>query len=140
MHTYPFGWRCNDNSKIKTAWNSARGQPPFNSEGSCVILTATRVVADKDVKDIVNLQGLSSDMALEGLFTFLDPPKDDAEASIAQLQAIGVDVRILTGDNLGVAMKIYRSLEVVKEINEENVPAITGQALAQLEDEENTTV
>jgi Mg2+-importing ATPase len=105
-----------------------------------VILTATRVVVDKDVKDIVNLQGLSSDMALEGLLTFLDPPKDDAEASIAQLQAIGVDVRILTSDNLGVAMKIYQSLEVVKEINEENVPAITGQALAQLEDEENTTV
>ena len=75
-------------------------------------------------------------LVLEGLLKFLDPPENDAKASIAQLQALGVDVRILTSDNLGVAMKICRSLEVTKEINEENVPAITGQVLAQQEDEE----
>lgn len=86
------------------------------------------------MEDDDNLEGLGCNMIVEGFLTFLDPPKDDAKASIAPLQELGVDVRVLTGDNIAVAMKVCRSLDLVKDANEENIQAITGPDLAKLED------
>jgi Mg2+-importing ATPase len=86
------------------------------------------------MEDDDNLEGLGCNMIVEGFLTFLDPPKDDAKASIARLQELGVDVRVLTGDNIAVAMKVCRSLDLVKDANEENIQAITGPDLAKLED------
>jgi Mg2+-importing ATPase len=108
----------------------------FNSEGYRAVLVASRVIEDNEMEGHPTFQGLDSDMVLEGILTFLDPPKDDAKVSLAQLQELGVDVRILTGDNLDVAMKVCRTLETVKEVDEENVLAINGQDLAKLEGEE----
>jgi Mg2+-importing ATPase len=82
----------------------------FNADGYRVILVATREVLDHEMEDDDNLEGLDLNMIIEGFLTFLDLPKDDAKASIARLQELGVDVRVLTGDNLAVAMKVCRSL------------------------------
>lgn len=106
----------------------------FNADGYRVILVATREVLDHEMEDDDNLEGLDLNMIVEGFLTFLDPPKDDAKASIARLQQLGVDVRVLTGDNLTVAMKVCRSLDLVKDADEENIQAITGSDLAKLED------
>ncbi|KAH6679572.1 MG transport ATPase [Halenospora varia] len=69
-----------------------------------------------------------------GLLTFLDPPKDDAKASIDRLQELGINVRCLTRDNLGVAVKICRDLDLVKDVDDQHIQAITGPELAKLED------
>ena len=73
------------------------------------------------------------DMTVEGLLTILDPPKEDAAPSIQRLQTLGVEVKVLTGDNLGVAMKVCRSLNLVQEAEEGAVQAINGPDLAKLE-------
>lgn len=106
----------------------------FNADGDRVILVATREVLDHELEDDDSLEGLDFNMTVEGFLTFLDPPKNDAKASIARLQELGVDVRVLTGDNLAVAMKVCRSLDLVNDADEENIQAITGPDLAKLED------
>ncbi|KAE8448503.1 hypothetical protein EG329_009384 [Mollisiaceae sp. DMI_Dod_QoI] len=83
-----------------------------------------------------NVAALDVDMVVEGFLTFLDPPKPDAKESIARLQDLGVDVRVLTGDNLAVATKVCRSLELIKHVDEEHIQAITGSDLAKLKGDE----
>ncbi len=50
--------------------------------------------------------GDESDLTLLGFVAFLDPPKETAAAAIKDLQASGVAVKILTGDNDLVTGKI----------------------------------
>jgi P-type Mg2+ transporter len=105
----------------------------FNDDGYRVILIATREVLASEMEENDSFEGLDTNMTAEGLLTFLDPPKDDAKASIARLQELGVDVRVLTGDNLGVAIKVCQTLNLVKEVEEGEFQAITGPELARLE-------
>ena len=72
------------------------------SEGARVVAVATRS-AD-------GIQALTAEdeqqLALEGLLIFADRPKKDAGSSIAELQKLGVEVKIITGDNGLVAVKV----------------------------------
>ncbi|CZR54868.1 related to PMR1-Ca++-transporting P-type ATPase located in Golgi [Phialocephala subalpina] len=110
----------------------------FNNDGYRVILVATRTISAFQIEDEDGIPLLDVNMIAEGFLTFLDPPKPDAKESIARLKELGVDVRVLTGDNLAVAMKACRSLELFKhgEVDEDNVHAITGSDLARLEGDE----
>lgn len=106
-----------------------------NEDGYRVILVATRELGPADLNaDIV--EGLDTGMAVEGLLTFLDPPKEDAASSVARLQELGVDVKVLTGDNLGVAMNVCRQLNLVSQVEEGDIQAITGTALASIDDKD----
>jgi Mg2+-importing ATPase len=51
-----------------------------------------------------------ADLTLLGYIAFLDPPKDTCAAAIGALQACGVQVKILTGDNDIVTRKICREV------------------------------
>jgi Mg2+-importing ATPase len=46
------------------------------------------------------------DLELKGFIAFLDPPREDADETIAELAKIGVEVKIITGDNHLVTQKI----------------------------------
>jgi P-type Mg2+ transporter len=105
----------------------------FNDDGYRVILVAIREIQSYEL-DEEQVGGLDTRMTIEGLLTFLDPPKDDAKASIQRLQDLKVDVRVLTGDNLGVALKVCRTLNLVQEVDEGEIQAITGPELARIED------
>lgn len=52
------------------------------------------------------------DLELQGFLTFADPVKASAAESIRRLQRLGVDVRIITGDNEQVAAKVCRDLAI----------------------------
>ena len=49
-------------------------------------------------------------MTLQGFIAFLDPPKLDAYEMIAALNEIGVEVKIITGDNLLVTQKVCKEI------------------------------
>jgi Mg2+-importing ATPase len=72
------------------------------AEGARVVAVASRLGLDVDAITAADEQGLT----LEGFITFADRPKADAGASIAQLQRLGVEVKIITGDNGLVAAKV----------------------------------
>lgn len=58
-----------------------------------------------------------TDLTLLGFLMFADPPKKDARQAVDRLKEMGVDVKILTGDNELVARKICDELGVpVKKI------------------------
>lgn len=51
-----------------------------------------------------------SDLILIGYITFLDPPKESAKEAVQSLQAHGVTVKVLTGDNEFVTQKVCREI------------------------------
>jgi P-type Mg2+ transporter len=69
------------------------------------------------------------DLELIGFLTFRDPPKADAGESIAKLNALGIDVKIITGDNGTVAATVCR------DIGLELQGILTGTQIAELDDE-----
>lgn len=50
------------------------------------------------------------DLELKGFITFVDAPKKDAAQSLVELERLGVEVKIVTGDNPIVAQTVCRSL------------------------------
>jgi Mg2+-importing ATPase len=67
-------------------------------------------------------------LTLAGFLTFADRPKPDAGPAVAQLSRLGVDVKIITGDNGVVAAKVCR------EIGIDVAGVMTGADLARLDD------
>lgn len=55
------------------------------------------------------------DMILRGYVAFLGPPKDTARSAIAALQADGISVKVLTGDNELVSRKICREVGIATD-------------------------
>src|ERR1019366_9491586 len=72
------------------------------SQGARVVAVATRSAK----VDEALVPGSELGLVLEGFLTFADLPKSDAGSSIAQLQRLGVEVKIITGDNGLVAAKV----------------------------------
>ena len=70
------------------------------------------------------------DLELKGFITFLDAPKADAAESLAQLKVLGVQVKIVTGDNVLVAESVCRALGL------DYGESITGPELDKLTDQE----
>ena len=74
-------------------------------------------------------RGRRAGLELAGFLTFADRPKADAGKSIAQLKRLGVEVKIITGDNGLVAAK------VCSEIGVECAGVLTGQEVEALDDD-----
>jgi Mg2+-importing ATPase len=70
-------------------------------------------------------------MHLVGLLVFLDPPKRGVEQSLDRLRALGVTVKLVTGDNVAVAAKVCRDLGL--SAGPEDVP-LEGGDLDALDD------
>jgi len=70
-----------------------------------------------------------ADLTFEGFLAFLDPPKQSAHSSLAELMKRGVEVKILSGDNELVNKKIAQ----VVGLNVKGV--ITGDEIAQASDD-----
>ena len=76
--------------------------------GARVVAIATRPAEGIQALTRAEEQGLT----LEGFLTFADRPKADAGASIAQLERLGVQVKIITGDNGLVAATVCAQIGV----------------------------
>ncbi len=93
--------RCTDVPATATAALAAEF-----AAGNRVVAVATRPGPDLTQLTQTDEYGLR----LAGLLVFLDPPKPDAAAALARLAALGVTVKIVTGDNPAVAAKVCHDL------------------------------
>jgi Mg2+-importing ATPase len=87
----------------------------LNADGFRVVAVAYReLTATKTAYSVDD----ERDLALLGYIAFLDPPKESAGEAIATLARLGVQVKILTGDNDIIARKVCREvgLTVVQTI------------------------
>ena len=76
------------------------------SEGARVVAVATRPWQGETRCTLED----ERDLELAGFITFVDAPKADAAAALAQLRALGVELKIVTGDNPLVAVTVCRTL------------------------------
>ncbi|MBN9620983.1 MAG: magnesium-translocating P-type ATPase [Actinobacteria bacterium] len=94
------------------------------SDGARVVAVALRSADGMTALSAGDEQGLR----LAGFLTFADPPKADAGASIAKLRKLGVEVKIITGDNGLVAAKVCADIGV------ECTGILTGEEMDELDD------
>ena len=54
------------------------------------------------------------DLQLAGFLVFLDPPKPDAAEALRRLATLEISVKVITGDNAAVAVKVCRDLGLLE--------------------------
>lgn len=96
----------------------------------------TVALAYKNIDEIKNIYSKDdeSDLILKGYVAFLDPPKPGVKETVEALNKLGIELKILTGDNQQVTGKIcdYVGLEI-KGI-------ISGNEIDDLSDKELQTI
>ena len=111
----------------------------YNRDGFRVLVVATREIAPTKTMARYGISD-EKELVVQGLLTFLDPPKETARPAIAALAEHGVAVKVLTGDNEVVTTKICRQVGL-----EPGTP-ILGREIEKMSDEalrmtvEQTTV
>jgi P-type Mg2+ transporter len=98
----------------------------FGEDGYRVLGVASREMGRSHSNAVVSDE---TKLTFAGFALFVDPPKCDAADAIRALGAIGVEVKILTGDNERVARHICN------EIGVEVKGCLTGQELVQMTNE-----
>lgn len=81
----------------------------YNRDGFRVLILASKRIHENDLKEQYKIED-ESDLVIEGLLTFLDPPKESAKEAIRALAEIGVTLKVLTGDNPVVTDKVCRDV------------------------------
>ena len=99
----------------------------WSNQGFRVLGVAEKTLPLKmqDEYSVADEQG----MTFKGFLLFFDPPKEDVIQTIAELQRLGIELRIITGDNKLVAMHIANAVGLKVD------HALTGAELFKLSDE-----
>ncbi len=96
--------------KTALAWLEAEGK-----KGRRVIMVAAKKAKKTDSADLVKAEDGVEGI---GLISFVDPLKPTSKAAIAEAKALGVAVKIITGDGAEVAEAIGREVGLVTESNQ----------------------
>ncbi len=100
----------------------------LSSEGFRVL-----AVAYKDMESNKNVYSKDDehDLVLKGYVAFLDPPKPTARKTIEMLKGLGIELKVLTGDNDLVARKICGEvgLDIKGLLTGERLEKVTDQDL-----------
>jgi Mg2+-importing ATPase len=95
-------------------------------DGRRVVAVASRPAPDLTVITAADERGLR----LDGFLVFADEPKAAARGSLARLTALGIEVKVATGDNPRVAEKVCADLGLASK------GTVTGADLESLDDAE----
>jgi P-type Mg2+ transporter len=97
----------------------------MGSEGLRVLALATKRVPPKEHYGREDEAG----MTLAGLLAFSDPPRAGVERTIGELAALGIRIKIITGDNRYVAAHVAAAIGLDPQA------MLTGGEIARLKDE-----
>ncbi len=99
----------------------------LSAQGLRVIAVAYRNVAPQAAYKVAD----EKDLTLAGYITFVDPPLPDVKETLDDLRADGVQVKIITGDNVAVAKHICSEvgLRVERILQGDEMATISDQAL-----------
>lgn len=96
----------------------------LGKEGKRILAVATRALPRKRTIR----PELETELSFVGLISFIDPLKKSAAKTIADAQALGIAVKILTGDSRDVAGAVAKAVGLVQNADE----VITGAELEAL--------
>jgi Mg2+-importing ATPase len=91
----------------KTIYKIKELNNQYSNEGYRLI-----AVAYKKIDANNNSNNLEKDLVFIGLVSLLDPPKQSAHEAIEKLKNLGVEVKILTGDNELVTKRIAQEVKI----------------------------
>jgi Mg2+-importing ATPase len=111
------------NEQVRAALNSRYAR--WSSDGVRVIAVAVREVAAPPL----DVRSLECEMTLVGFLTFLDQPKAGVRQAVADLAALGISIKVITGDNRLVARHIADLVGLPSE------RILTGRDLDAMNDE-----
>ena len=97
----------------------------WSGQGFRVLGVASRRVPEQSAYTA----GDERDMTFEGFLLFADPPKAGVRETLDRLAALGVKIKVITGDNRLVAV------HVAEQVGIHNPRVMTGQDINQLKDE-----
>lgn len=97
----------------------------YNAEGMRVLLIAVREFDQRPSNYTIADE---RNLIIAGFIGFLDPPKPMAGSSILEMKKLGVDIKVLTGDNEMVTRK------VCKEVGIDVSGILVGAAIDQMDD------
>ncbi len=97
----------------------------YGEAGYRVLAVADRHLAGADVLQRTDETG----MTLLGLLLFLDPPKQDVQATLEQMAGLGIEVKVISGDNRHV------TAHVAAQVGMTHAPLLTGQDISGMSDE-----
>ena len=66
------------------------------------------------------LRDEDKDFKFAGIIPLYDPPRDDAKETIAEANKLGLNVKMVTGDNIAIASQISEQLGLNQNILEAN--------------------
>ena len=95
------------------------------TEGFRVLAVATKRVAPRERYGHDDERGMS----FAGFLLFFDPPRDDAQKTIHDLAALGIRIKVITGDNR------YVAAHVAAAIGLDSKAMLTGEEIGRLRDE-----
>ncbi|MCK9344494.1 MAG: magnesium-translocating P-type ATPase [Candidatus Pacebacteria bacterium] len=99
----------------------------LNSDGLRVVAVAyKKVPVEKKIYSVED----ENELVLAGYIGFLDPPKESAKEAIKLLEAHGIQVKIITGDNEVVTARVCKDVELA------GGTILLGSDIAVLTDEE----
>lgn len=100
----------------------------FSKEGYRVLAVS---IKEADVHKTIYSKDDENEMELLGFIAFLDPAKEGVKAVLKDLKQMGVEVKVITGDNELVTEKICRDveLEVKGILLGQQIDALTDDAL-----------
>ncbi len=102
----------------------------LTEDGNRVIALASYTVKDQAEADELAddmeawLENHTNSLTIDGLFGIIDPPRQDVKDAVAQTQAAGIQVKMITGDHPRTASVIARDIGIE---NHENT--MTGKEL-----------
>ncbi len=97
----------------------------WSAQGLRILGLAYRKVQDKNIYSKADESG----MTLLGFLLFLDPPKGDAEEMLSDLSKLGIELKIITGDNRFISRYTAESVGfAIKNL-------VTGEELDSMSDE-----
>lgn len=99
----------------------------MNNQGLRVLAVAHKSFLSKENNFAVEDE---NGMVLIGYLAFLDPPKQSASKAVRQLQAHGIEVKVVSGDNDAVVRTISRQVGI------DTTNVLTGAELSAMNDEE----
>ncbi|MFH8107511.1 MAG: magnesium-translocating P-type ATPase [Candidatus Aenigmatarchaeota archaeon] len=82
------------------------------------------------------------DLTLLGFLCFTDPPKSGVKQTIEKLKEMGIEIKILTGDNAIVAKKVMKEvgIELKGVLSGSEIDALDDESLAQAVEKNNLFV
>ena len=78
------------------------------------------------------IDAMEKDLTFVGMQFMIDPPRDEVKEAIKKCKSAGIDVKMITGDNLMTAVAIAQELDMAKKGD----PAYQGKDIPNLTDDQ----